>query len=60
MANTNSNRQAGWAVMFILWNLGLLVAIIVLLIQLHIERLDTGTVAKACAEAAVTAVKTIK
>ncbi len=46
--------------MFILWNLGLLVAIIVLLIQLHIERLDTGTVAKACAEAAVTAVKTIK
>jgi hypothetical protein len=60
MATSNPSKQAGWAVMFILWNLGLLVAIIVLLIQLHVERLDTGTVAQACAEAAVSAVKSLK
>jgi hypothetical protein len=55
-----AQKQKGWAVMFILWNLGLLIAILALLFQLHMERLDTGTVAAACAEAAVSAVKNLK
>ncbi|MFA5945589.1 MAG: hypothetical protein WC802_01610 [Patescibacteria group bacterium] len=47
----------GWAIMFILWNFGLLIAIIVLLVQLNQSRVDTKTIAKACAEAAVSAIK---
>lgn len=54
------NKQGGWAVMFIIWNCALLVAILVLLFQLHLERVDSGTIANACAQAAVDAVKNLK
>ncbi|MFA5947190.1 MAG: hypothetical protein WC813_04170 [Patescibacteria group bacterium] len=51
------NKRKGWAIMFLLWNLGLLIAVIVLLVQLYQTRVDTKTIAKACAEAAVAAIK---
>ena len=54
------NKQGGWAVMFIIWNFALLVAILVLLFQLHLERVDAGTIANACAQAAVNAVTSLK
>ncbi len=43
--------------MFLLWNLVLLVAVLVLLAQLYMTRVDANTIAKACAEAAVTAIQ---
>jgi cell division septal protein FtsQ len=52
-----SNKRKGWAIMFLLWNLGLLIAVIVLLVQLYQTRVDTKTIAKVCAEAAVSAMK---
>lgn len=55
-----AQKQKGWAVMFIFWNLGLLIVILVLLFQLYLQRLDTGTIAQVCAEAAVEAVKNLK
>lgn len=55
-----AKKQKGWAVMFIFWNLALLIVILVLLFQLYIQRLDTGTIAKVCAQAAVEAVQNLK
>jgi len=51
------NKRKGWAIMFLFWNLGLLIAVIVLLAQLYMTRIDANTIAKACAEAAVATIK---
>jgi hypothetical protein len=54
---TDIHKKRGWAIMFLLWNFGLLIAVVVLLVQLYQTRIDANTIAKACAEAAVAAIK---